>query len=54
MEPKKENRAKKNRRVKKWTLEKKSAKKKKHQRNKTFLWFKLISIINNNIKKRSA
>ena len=28
--------------------------KKKHQKNITFLWFKLISSINNNIKKRPA
>ena len=42
----------KKRRVKKWSL--KNKQEKKHQKNITFLWFKLISSINNNIKKRPA
>ena len=36
---------------KKSTLEKKSEKKKHRKKSITFLWFKLISSINNNIKK---
>ena len=52
MEPKKKIGPKKPRRVKKRTLEKKSEK--KAPENITFLWFELISSINNNIKKRPA
>ena len=49
----KKNRAEKNPKSKKMDHRKKNLKK-KHQKNITFLWFKLISSINNNIKKRPA
>ena len=50
MEPKKKNRAEKTpKSKKKWTLGKKI--RKKTPKNIMFLWFKLISSINNNIKK---
>ena len=52
MEPKKKIGPKKPRRVKKMDLRKK--KEKQAPKNITFLWFKLISSINNNIKKRPA
>ena len=54
MEPKKKRAGKNPKSKKKWTLEKKNQEKKAPKKYITFLWFKLISSINNNMKKRPA
>ena len=53
MEPKKKMGRKNPEEFKKMDLGKKNLEK-KHQKNITFLWFKLISSINDNIKKKAG